>query len=421
MSGLNGVSAISGSHGHTLALKTGGTVWAWGQNSSGQLGIGTADWNSHSTPVQMSGFAGASAIEAGGEHSLAIAPPSATTPTSTTIPVSGSGGGESGEGTWRPWPTPTPNPNTGEGYANPTAGGSMTSRDRRVTVDMPGGAVDRLVKLWYEKHCATEIDSPSGWRSVGCPFDLRAVDASDERVNLHKFDRPISVTVRYSDTEAEGLNELSFRIGYYDGGQWVPYPSRVDPQANTVTADMSHFSLHTLLGSAAPVGSTISGLLYYDRDGNGEYGEEDSPIANARVKVELGGWQGFTTTGPDGRYTFPSPSEDGDTLSFTPFESVISGLLYYDRDGDGEYGGDDFPIANGGVKIESGECHDSTTTGSDGRYAFNGLGEGSYSLLLEVGSEWAYTTPNKIDGIALTGQADSRRTDLDFGMWYRLR
>ncbi len=38
---------------HTIARKTDGTLWAWGENSYGQLGIGSADQNTHSTPGKI--------------------------------------------------------------------------------------------------------------------------------------------------------------------------------------------------------------------------------------------------------------------------------------------------------------------------------------------------------------------------------
>ena len=41
VSGLANVSAIAGGWSHTIALKTDGTVWAWGYNLNGQLGDGT--------------------------------------------------------------------------------------------------------------------------------------------------------------------------------------------------------------------------------------------------------------------------------------------------------------------------------------------------------------------------------------------
>lgn len=44
---------IEGGEGHTYALKANGTTWAWGQNTSGELGDGTT--SGKSSPVQMLG------------------------------------------------------------------------------------------------------------------------------------------------------------------------------------------------------------------------------------------------------------------------------------------------------------------------------------------------------------------------------
>ncbi|MCL2679509.1 MAG: RCC1 repeat-containing protein, partial [Dehalococcoidia bacterium] len=71
VSGLTNVIAITGGcEYHSLALKSDGTVWAWGNNSSGQLGNDTT--TNSSTPVQAIGLSGVSAIGAGYEHSVAL-------------------------------------------------------------------------------------------------------------------------------------------------------------------------------------------------------------------------------------------------------------------------------------------------------------------------------------------------------------
>ena len=73
VSGLGGVSAAAGGgagEGYSLALKTNGTVWAWGSNRYGQLGNGTTTDNP--TAGQVAGISGASAIAAGEGQSLAI-------------------------------------------------------------------------------------------------------------------------------------------------------------------------------------------------------------------------------------------------------------------------------------------------------------------------------------------------------------
>src|ERR1019366_8000856 len=50
-SGLNGVIALAAGGYHTLALKSDGTVWAWGYNVAGQLGDGTT--TDRNIPIQV--------------------------------------------------------------------------------------------------------------------------------------------------------------------------------------------------------------------------------------------------------------------------------------------------------------------------------------------------------------------------------
>ena len=60
-------------YGFCIALKNDETVWAWGDNAGGQLGIGTSGWSSNSTvPVQVLNLASIIAISAGSQHSLAL-------------------------------------------------------------------------------------------------------------------------------------------------------------------------------------------------------------------------------------------------------------------------------------------------------------------------------------------------------------
>jgi len=66
-SGLANITAISAGAGHSTALRNDGTVWAWGMNRAGQLGDGTT--NSRHTPVQVNGLTNVTAISAGGTNS----------------------------------------------------------------------------------------------------------------------------------------------------------------------------------------------------------------------------------------------------------------------------------------------------------------------------------------------------------------
>jgi alpha-tubulin suppressor-like RCC1 family protein len=70
---LNNIIAISGGHEHVLALRNDGTVWAWGRNNQGQLGDGTyGDENNRLTPVQVQDLNNVTAIAAGGYYSVAL-------------------------------------------------------------------------------------------------------------------------------------------------------------------------------------------------------------------------------------------------------------------------------------------------------------------------------------------------------------
>ena len=67
---LTNIIAISGGFSHSLALTADGTVYAWGYNLNGQLADGTTTPRSH--PTLIANFSGVVAIAAGGYHSLAL-------------------------------------------------------------------------------------------------------------------------------------------------------------------------------------------------------------------------------------------------------------------------------------------------------------------------------------------------------------
>ncbi len=67
---LNSIKAIMGGELHNMAVKSDGTVWAWGNNMFGQLGNGTT--NDADAPVQVSGLSSITSLGGRAYHALAI-------------------------------------------------------------------------------------------------------------------------------------------------------------------------------------------------------------------------------------------------------------------------------------------------------------------------------------------------------------
>jgi alpha-tubulin suppressor-like RCC1 family protein len=71
VTGLTGVTQVAGGCLHSLALRSDGSVWAWGDNSVGELGRGTVT-GTEATAAPVAGLAGVTKIAAGCDFSLAL-------------------------------------------------------------------------------------------------------------------------------------------------------------------------------------------------------------------------------------------------------------------------------------------------------------------------------------------------------------
>ena len=97
--GLGSALSVGAGDRHTVAVGSGGTVWAWGYNVFGELGNGTA--NDSTLPVQVSGLAGVSEVAVGSHFNVA------RKADGTVWAWGDNGYGQLGNGTTTGSPTPT--------------------------------------------------------------------------------------------------------------------------------------------------------------------------------------------------------------------------------------------------------------------------------------------------------------------------
>lgn len=114
LSETSNVTAIAAGGGHSLALSTDGTVMAWGDNTSGQLGDGTTTMRT--TPVPVSGLANIIAIAASGGDSFALLSDG------TLMAWGANDTGQLGDGTFTARAIPAPVSGLGNVLAIATAG-----------------------------------------------------------------------------------------------------------------------------------------------------------------------------------------------------------------------------------------------------------------------------------------------------------
>ena len=72
VSGLADVVALCAGTEHSVAVRADGVVFAWGANDAGQLGLGSADGAAHPTPGVVDLLSGVTAVACGRDHTLAL-------------------------------------------------------------------------------------------------------------------------------------------------------------------------------------------------------------------------------------------------------------------------------------------------------------------------------------------------------------
>ena len=71
-SGTTGWVSVAAGDAHSLGIKKDGTLWTWGLNNNGQLGLNTSDGNQHPDPTQVGTDTDWVAVAGGFRHSVAV-------------------------------------------------------------------------------------------------------------------------------------------------------------------------------------------------------------------------------------------------------------------------------------------------------------------------------------------------------------
>jgi uncharacterized repeat protein (TIGR01451 family) len=140
-------------------------------------------------------------------------------------------------------------PALGQARISPQRGGQLVSANGRVRVHFPPGAVRKSALATVREARRLDGDLPD---EPFYQFELEAQEETSARA-MTSFERPLTVTLTYTEGQVAGLNEDSLRLVYWDDaqGKWVPLPSQVDAVRNVISARVDHFSLYGGYGDPA--------------------------------------------------------------------------------------------------------------------------------------------------------------------------
>ncbi len=260
------ISSLSPSSGASTT-STGPTISAGYSDATSGIDTGTAGLTLDGTDVTAdatvasSGTSYASSGLSTGTHSVTVTVSDkkgneASRSWSFSVTKSG-GGGPSGGGA-AAGVTPV------LGYV--TSSGKFTedvtakSEDDKVELYIPEDTIGKnkygaLLSSISIKEGENPPDPPERSNVVGLVYDFGPDGAT--------FDPPISLTVKYSESKIpEDVAEENLIVAYWDedADEWVELEGTVDPEDNTITAEVSHFTEFTILAYTRPASFTVAGL-----------------------------------------------------------------------------------------------------------------------------------------------------------------
>jgi RHS repeat-associated protein len=140
--------------------------------------------------------------------------------------------------------------------------------DGRSEIRVPGNAANRalILRHGFQPLPGGRVPPDTAGRKKGLgTFYLDATDLLGQE--FHEFSAPLTVTLQYTpeQLQALGIAEGDLTLFWFDesqpdGGKWVPITTNVDPETNTVTATVTHFSAFQFSDGSSPSSAYIPSL-----------------------------------------------------------------------------------------------------------------------------------------------------------------
>ena len=153
-------------------------------------------------------------------------------------------------------------------------------------------------------------------------------------------------------------------------------------------------------------------------DVNGDYFFENIPLGDYTVSLQNEiGWYQTLPVSPDS-YSFSVISEEVNGLNFGLFTlGSVTGLVFNDLNGDGVKDVGETGVTDWKVKMNSSTFSDSLLTDDNGVYLFEDIFPASYTISLEMQTEWEQTVPLSPSTFTITMISGANSTDKNFGVF----
>jgi len=156
------------------------------------------------------------------------------------------------------------------GFSSSSTDTQLALNDGTVVVDIPAGTFGGLAQITLqelpplssggrddigggEPVASTVFDlAPQDLLSANHSFTLSARDSQGNPIG--QVQRPIAVTIRYTDADGAGIREGTLSLYHWDtvSHTWMKVATTLDSLNNTARADTSQLGLFALLGQRAP-------------------------------------------------------------------------------------------------------------------------------------------------------------------------